>query len=715
METILQLFSRDTIIIFAILLLIILFVPLLLERLRIPGLIGFVGSGVILGPFGWNLLQAESPIVSLLSDIGLDYLIFVAGLEFNLHLFRECKIRSLLFSCFTCSIPLILGTFLGLLCGFSGNAAILIGCLISSSTPIAYPILVRLGLIANESINVAMGATIFSNLGTLIILAAITTFPHSSIFNINKLVILTSILVIYSLVILLGFNRVGKEFFLRYGDDESNKFLFVISAIFITSIIAQFLHLGKILSFFLVGLLVNQTAGESAFKEKFLYIGNVFFIPIFLINLGLFIDLHIYGSNYPTYNFFWLSLLLFLTLITSKFLAALLAKVIYQYNWQETITIWLLSIPLLHITLAVSLAGYQWELWPSYVFNSAIFLVLFTSSITPWLSGWFAQRSIEPTFLSLDQARLTDVLSAYPEAKNNYAKNVIVHIHKSATYQYLIELSALLTHQTNGKIVPLAIAHATAQMDAPHLENTCQSSNLLLEKATTHSQSLGAKADPLLRIDYALAPGITRAAREQKASLIIINWNKPTDLRGGLFGTVVNSVLWSAHCPVAAAHLVESPKRIQRMLLPIENIITPSLQPLHFAQTLADTNQAQLTVLNVSTRQINPTEMAARRDRLARLISPAPNPPEIQIIIHENFTQAILQAARLYDLVILPFTRNRLYLGSFAFYETTIQIASQLTCSMIILAEPQNNHKIIRQSFSRGLSINPDFNSYQNT
>ena len=142
--------------------------------------------------------------------------------------------------------------------------------------------------------------------------------------------------------------------------------------------------------------------------------------------------------------------------------------------------------------------------------------------------------------------------------------------------------------------------------------------------------------------------------------------------------------------------LVESPRKIQRILIPVENLMTPALQPVQFAHILAEANQAQVTVLNVCDRRTSSSKIRELRSQLALIISKLSlsNPPDIQIIAHENTAQAILQAARLYDLVVLPFIRNRTIPGGLAMSDVTNQLASQLTCSIIMLGEPQRGQPV---------------------
>ncbi|WP_042342270.1 cation:proton antiporter [Calothrix sp. PCC 7507] len=676
--------GKEPIVPFAILLVVILVVPILFERLRLPGLVGLVISGVVLGPAGWNLFQTESPMINLLSDIGLVYLMFVAGLEVDIEQFRRRKNRSFGFAIFTFFIPLLAGTLIGQAFSFGWLTSILIGSLFASYSLLAYPLISRLGVVSNEAVAIAIGAKIFTDTGALLVLTICVASAHNGGFNLAQLLTLSGWLTIYSVAVLVGFDWAGKEFFRRSGGDEGNQFLFVLLSVFLAAVGAQLIGVEKIIGAFLAGLAVNEVVGEGPVKEKVVFVGSVLFIPIFFVDLGLLIDLPAFMTSAITVK---LTLLIVFGLIASKLLAALLTKLLYHYNWREMLTIWSLSIPQVGATLAATLVGYRAGLISPEVLNSVVVLMLVTSTIGPLITsrcavGLTSSVVAEPAPTTLPETNI--------EATDN-AFTILVPIYNPHTQQYLIELAALLASQASGKIIPLAIATAAAQMDAPQLEASLQRSERLLFKATAQSRALGVEASPLLRIDDAFAQGISRAAREQKASLIVMGWGKRTGLRARLFGNVIDNVLWAAHCPVAVTRLVESPKKIQRILVPIENLISPALQPVQLAQMLAEANQAQVTVLNVCDRRTSSSKIAARRSHLSLLVSKLalPNPPEIQIIAHENVAQAILQAARLYDLVVLPFIRNRTSPGGLAISDVTTQLARQLTCSIVMLGEPQ--------------------------
>ncbi|MBN3926690.1 cation:proton antiporter [Nostoc sp. NMS4] len=678
-----QVLGKEPIVPFAILLVVILVIPIMFERLRLPGLVGLVFSGLVLGPSGWNLFQSDSPMINLLSDIGLIYLLFVAGLEIDLEQFRRKKSRAFGFASLTFSVPLVMGTLIGLILGYGWNTSILIGSLFASYTLLAYPIISRLGVINNEAVTVTIGATIFTNIGAVLILAICVAVAHSGVFSLAKLLKLSGWLTIYSVAVVTGFDWAGKEFFKRSGDDEGNKFLFVLLSVFLAAMGAQLIGVERIVGAFLAGLAVNEAVGEGPVKEKVVFIGSVLFIPIFFVDLGLLIDLPAFVNNLNTLK---LTLLLIVGLIVSKLIAALLTKLVYRYKWQEILTMWSLSLPQVGTTLAATLVGYRAGLLPLEVLHSVIVLMLVTSTLGPLMTSQIA--------VGLNSSPAEDPPPLLPDEKaleTDSAFTIVVPVYNPQTQQYLIEMAALLARQSQGKIIPLAIATAAAHMDAPQLEASLQRSEWLLNKATTQSRALGVATEPVLRIDDAFAQGISRAAREQKANLIVMGWGKRTGLRARLFGNVIDGVLWASHCPVAVTRLVESPKKIQRILVPVENLTAPTLQPVYFAQMLAEANQSHITVLNVCDRRTSSSKIAWRRSHLSLLISKLAltNAPEIQIIAHENVAQAILQAARLYDLVVLPFIRNRTSPGGLAISDVTSQLASQLSCSIIMLGEPQ--------------------------
>ncbi|HEY9614501.1 cation:proton antiporter, partial [Allocoleopsis sp.] len=611
---------KEPVVSFALLLAVILLVPPIFERLRLPGLVGLLAAGVLLGSNALNLLNNKSETMILLSDIGKIYLMFVAGLEIDLTQFRKTRNRSLGFGSTTFLVPLITGTLVGrLVGGFDWNASILIGSLLASHTLLAYPIVQRLGVVNNEAVTVTIGATIFTDIGALLVLA-ICVGVNKGNFSAASLAILLVSLAIYSLAILFGFDRLGKEFFRRTKGDEGNQFLFVLLAVFLAAVGAQLVGVEQIVGAFLAGLAVNDVVGDGPVKEKVEFIGSVLFIPIFFVDMGLLLD---FNSFVKTLSSFGLTVAIIGGLIGSKFVAAYIIKLVYRYNQQQLLTMWSLSLPQVAATLAATLVGYQEKILDEAVLNSVILMMLVTSIMGPLITARAAAQ------LTPDASALADAepLDLPAESKKTGEFTVVVPISNPQTERYLMEMATLLARHERGRIVPLAIAQAHARMDDPEMDKAVHRSQMLLDRAQELSRELGVEASPQLRIEYDIAPAITHASREQDASMIVLGSSGRIGFRARLFGNVTDSVLWSAHCLVAVARLLDSPLKIRRILVPVENLSTSAIRPVRFAQILAQVNQAQVTLLHVCDPRTPQGKIAWTRSQLSLIASQQSSDP----------------------------------------------------------------------------------------
>jgi Kef-type K+ transport system membrane component KefB/nucleotide-binding universal stress UspA family protein len=689
----LNLLTDSPLIAFTILLTVIFTVPPIFERLRLPGLVGLLLAGIVLGQNGLKLLDSESETMNLLSDIGKLYLMFVAGLEIDLEQFRKTKNRSIGFGTLTFLVPLIAGILVGRLFNFSWNSSVLIGSLLASHTLLAYPIVSRLGVVTNEAVTVTIGATIFTDTGALLVLA-ICVGIHGGNFSALNLATLLGGLAIYSVVVLFGFDWAGKEFFRRSGDEQSNQFLFILLALFLASVGAQIIGVEKIVGAFLAGLAVNDVLGRSPVKEKIEFIGSVLFIPCFFVDMGLLINI---PAFIKTLSSIWLTLVIVVALIGSKFIAAFLAKLLYRYNTAEMLTMWSLSLPQVAATLAATLVAYQAvnpageRLINEGVLNSVIVLMLVTAILGPVITARFA------SYLQLAQVDFeTDSLATWWEGnegqlveKKHHQFTVVVPIYNPQTQRYLIEMAALLARHESGKIVPLAITKAHIQMDDPQLIIALDQSRERLNLAKEISQEFDVEVSPAIRIDDDAALGISRTSREQNASLVVMGWSRTTGLRARLFGSVIDSVFWSSHCPVAVTRLLSSPKTIQRILVPVGDLTRQTIGALRFAQILADANQAEVVLLHVSNRQTPPNRVENFVSQLSDITYKGQLQvnTNIQTIKGDDIARVIIRESQAFDLAILRSVRYRTA-GGLAVSQVTTQLIQELKCSIVLLGEP---------------------------
>ncbi|MDZ7964284.1 MAG: cation:proton antiporter [Nostoc sp. DedSLP03] len=687
--------TDSPIVAFTILLTVIFTVPPIFERLRLPGLVGLLVAGILLGQNGLKLLNPESETINLLSEIGKLYLMFVAGLEIDLEQFRKTRNRSIGFGILTFLVPMIAGIATGRLFNLGWNASVLIGSLLASHTLLAYPIVSRLGVVTNEAVTVTIGATIFTDTGALLVLA-ICVGIHGGEFSAMSLAILLGGLAIYTAVVLFGFDWAGKEFFRRSGDEQSNQFLFILLALFLASVGAQVIGVEKIVGAFLAGLAVNDVLGRSPVREKIEFIGSVLFIPCFFVDMGLLINI---PAFIKTLSSIWLTLVIVIALIGSKFIAAFLAKLLYRYNTAQLLTMWSLSLPQVAATLAATLVAYQTvnpageRLISEAVLNSVIVLMLVTAILGPIITARFAPS------LQLSQTDFeTDSLTTWWQGnedeqveKNQYPFTVLVPIYNPQTQRYLIEMASLLASHESGKIVPLAITRAHIHMDDPQLVTALNQSRERLNLAKEISQEFQVEVSPAIRIDDDAALGISRTSREQNASLIVMGWSQTTGLRARLFGNVIDSVFWSSHCPVAVTRLLSSPKTIQRILVPVGDLTRQTIGALRFAQILADVNQAEVVLLHVCDRKSPPNRVERFVSQLSDITSKSQLQvnTNIQTIRGDDVARVVIREAQTFDLAVLRSVRYRTA-GGLAVSEVTTQMIQELKCSIVLLGEPNS-------------------------
>ncbi|MBE9170039.1 cation:proton antiporter [Pleurocapsales cyanobacterium LEGE 06147] len=716
---------RQPVVDFAILLAVILTMPPLFERLKLPGLLGLLVAGVLLGSSGLNLLNSNSETMKLLSDIGKIYLMFVAGLEIDLEQFRRTKNRSLGFGFTTFAIPLTTGTIVGRLFGMDWNASVLIGSLLASHTLLAYPIVRRLGVVNNEAVTVTIGATIFTDIGALLVLA-ICVGINKGDFSATSLVTLLLSLAIYAAAILFGLDWLGKEFFRRTKNDEGNQFLFVLLALFLTSVGAQLIGVEQIVGAFLAGLAVNDVVGNGPVKEKVEFVGSVLFIPIFFVNMGLLLDLQAFIRTLETIG---LTLFIIGGLIGSKFLAAFLVKGLYRYSWRQTLTMWSLSLPQVAATLAAAVVGFQENIIGESVLNSVILMMLITAVLGPLITSRTAAKLVPETIdkvyavtefnssktdssviverntsktVALQTSQGGEINSPPVSLDSDTAEgvyplnleqfSVVVPVSNPQTERYLIEMATLVARHEGGRIVPLAIAPAQARMDSLQMDLAISRSQELLVQAKDLSRKLGVEAKPILRIDFDIAAGISHAAREENANIIVLGMSDRLGFRARLFGNLTDSVLWSAHCLVLVARLLDSPLSIKRILVPVENLTASAIRPIRFAQILAETNQAEITLIHVCNPRTEQKRISALRSQLLSLFTDFTSQlsVKVQIVPADNIIAEILKAARGQDLVVLRSQRRRIGADGLAMGEISTPLLKQLSCSVVLFGEPHN-------------------------
>lgn len=667
---------------FVLLLAIVLVTPPIFERLKLPGLVGLLVAGVIFGSSGLGWLQHETETMKLLSEIGKIYLMFVAGLEIDLDQFQQTRNRSLCFGLLTFSIPMLGGIVIGLFFDFGGLAAVLIGSLLASHTLLAYPIVQRLGVVGDEAVTITVGATIFTDIGSLLVLA-ICLGVNQGDFTAQKLLILLGSLSLYTVAVLLGLSRLGQFFFRKTGRDEGNQFLFVMLSVFLCAVVAQLIGVENIIGAFLAGLAINSIIGDGPVKEKTEFLGSVLFIPMFFVNMGLLLDLKAFSSILASIQ---LPLVVVVTLLATKMLASFTTKQLYRYSLPQFWTMWSLSIPQVAATLAAAVVGYEAKIINIQMFNSVILMMLITSILGPLVTARSGRQLANQE--TLNEEETFDWLPLPSKIPESFS--VVVPVYNPKTEQFLIELAALVAGYENGRVLPLAIALAQPQMDAPQLERSISLCRERLEAATTINEAFQTPIEPRLRIEYNVAQAISHISREENANLIVLGMRRQFQLGSRLFSSIHDDVLWAAHCPVVVARLLESPTTFKNILLPIETASPAMLRVLRFAQVLAAVNQGQVTLLHVCSSRVSETRYTRLQKQLNALGERLPAAEctiQTKLLKGDSPVNIITQIEQEYDSVILRSQRRRIGNG-LTLGASTTPLLEKLSGSVILIGEP---------------------------
>jgi Kef-type K+ transport system membrane component KefB len=346
---------KNPVLLFAMILFIILFAPILLNKIRIPHLIGLIIAGAIIGPNGLNLMERDMSII-LFGTVGLLYIMFLAGLEIDLADFKKNSKRSLVFGLLTFLIPMILGFLAGIyILEFSIPTSVLLASMFASHTLIAYPIVSKLGVAKNRAVNVTVGGTMITDTLALLVLAVIAGMQTGEI-NQEFWIRLGISVVGFGLVIMLGFPIIGRWFFKRF-DDNISQYIFVLGMVFLGSFLAELAGVEAIIGAFLAGLALNRLIPHtSPLMNRIEFVGNALFIPFFLIGVGMLIDYQAFIKDWMTLK---VAGVMTVVALVAKYIPAYLTQKIYGYNKNERSLIFGLSSAQAAATLAAVLVGYN--------------------------------------------------------------------------------------------------------------------------------------------------------------------------------------------------------------------------------------------------------------------------------------------------------------------------------------------------------------------
>ena len=377
----------------------IVIVPRLSRRIRLPGVVGLLLSGVVLGPHLLDVFPRQHPVAEFFSELGMLLLMFITGLEINLTLFRQKIFRSIAFGVITTLVPLLLGTLAARCLGYNLLPAIVVGSILSSHTLLGSTIVAKLGLRRLEPIVIVIGGTMVSDTLSLLVFAVcVPSFAGG--FSASRLAIQVVEIIVFVPVVLFGLSRAGVYVLRKVENDEETYFVLMLGILAVTAMLAQLINLPGIVGAFLAGLAVNAAVQDKPAKSKLEFLSNTLFVPAFFVVTGFLIDPLAVARSLTEDSF--LAVGIIGALLAGKWIAAESCGRAFGYTTAARRTMWSLTLPQVSATLAAALVAYRTfnaagqPLLDNRMLNGILIVVLVTSILGPVLTQHFALRMQEP-------------------------------------------------------------------------------------------------------------------------------------------------------------------------------------------------------------------------------------------------------------------------------------------------------------------------------
>ncbi|WP_343664546.1 cation:proton antiporter [Chryseobacterium mucoviscidosis] len=545
---------EDPVLKFLLVLIIILAAPLLLNKIKVPHLLGLIIAGAVIGPNGFNVLARDSSIV-VTGTTGLLYIMFLAGLEIDMGDFKKNKWKSLTFGIYTFTVPFVLGYFGAYyILHFSVLTSVLFASLFSSHTLIAYPLISKLGIAKNPAVNITVGGTMITDILALLVLAVIVGMSQGDVGT-EFWVKLSVSFVVFGLIVLLIFPMIGRWFFKKV-DDKISQYIFVLVMIYLAALLAELAGMEAIIGAFFAGLALNRLIPHtSSLMNRVEFVGNAIFIPFFLISVGMLIDFKVFFKSWETLE---VAGIMLVASIGGKYLSAVATQKTFRLTKEEGKLIFGLSSASAAATLASVMVGYNIilsetetgepiRLLNEHVLNGSILLILISCTISSFVSMASAQKIAEQDN--------EDTVSG----NTHEEENILLALNYEATVERMVNLGILIkAHSNTENIFALNVINEDKN------ESSVKNAEKLLHSATDKAAAADVKIQPLKRYDNDVINGVNNVIKEQNITDIIIGLEDEKGFSPSFVYNLYNGYLQNDHVNVLVYHAAQPLSTIKK-------------------------------------------------------------------------------------------------------------------------------------------------------
>ena len=528
--------------IFFVVLMIILFAPIIMSKLRIPHIIGMVLAGVVIGKYGLNILERDISF-EIFGSVGLYYIMFLAGLEMDMESVKRKSRQFLIFGLLTCFVPLILTYVMSrTILGYSHPASFLLGCIMASNTLIAYPIVSRYGLQKHPSVQLSVGSSMISLFLALVMIAALSTlFTASRTAGHTSFLIPLSTFILSLFIFIAGsvwlIPRLARYFLRRYSDAVM-QYIFVLAVMFLSAALSVAIGLEGIFGAFLSGLILNRYIPKvSPLMNRIEFIGNAVFIPYFLIGVGMLINVR---TVFTSLEVLWVVCLIAFFGTFGKAVAAYLSSLLFRRPQRDGNMMFGMTSAHAAGAIAMVMVGMRLEVAPgvylvnSDMLNGVVMMILVTCIISTMMTEHASQQIV------LTQNR--DTLS-YPGTTTSTNtpeddEKILLCVKYKEIAPQLLSLALLMRNQRlNRGLVALNVVYDDENSVA-HRETGLR----LLEQLQQQASAAEVQMQTQVRLASNIANGIKHAFRECSSSEIIMGMHVHTERNPKFWGDFIQSL-----------------------------------------------------------------------------------------------------------------------------------------------------------------------------
>ena len=515
---------------FFVVLAIILIAPIVMGKLRIPHIAGMVLAGMLIGPYGLNILAKDGSF-DLFAHVGLIYLMFLAGLEMNMGNFRKNRVGTFTLGIMAFVIPMVMGIVVNTtVLRYGWLTSILLASMYASHTLIAYPIILRYGLSSQRSVTIAVGATAITDTLTLLVLAMVGGYFKGDITGEFWLMLFLKVAAVF-FVIIYFFPRVTRYFFHHY-EDNVNQFIFVLALTFLGAIMMELIGMEGLLGAFLVGLVINRyVPNVSPLMNHLEFVGNALFIPYFLIGVGMLVNVNLLFGGVETLH---VAAVMIVMALSSKWIASFFTQKLLGMRALERHMIFGLSTAQAGATLAAVLVGYSLflpngqRLLNDDVLNGTVILILVTCIFSSFCTESASKK------MALEKK------SAMPKEEVANDEKIMISMKYPETASLLMEVANLMRNRTlNRGVVALNVVYD----DEKRLYYQ-ERGRQLLDHITKEANAIGLMVQSQVRVATNITNGIKHAFKEFNASEIIMGMHMRKDTSKTFWGKFIQGIFW---------------------------------------------------------------------------------------------------------------------------------------------------------------------------